>query len=148
MLHGIEPLTPPLYPVRYHLLLADQRPGQMNPLDNNRAKVYHAARRGNMKQPVPAKDNSMVRHHTKTSSVVNRLSRIEGHVAAIKRMVKEDKPCPDVLIQLAAVRSAIQKTAQVVLEDHIGSCLSQMAANGVSDAEWRSLKEALDKYLG
>jgi DNA-binding FrmR family transcriptional regulator len=100
-----------------------------------------------MKQTVQAGDNLAVGHHTKTSSVVNRLSRIEGHVAAIKRMVKEDKPCPDVLIQLAAVRSAVQKTAQVVLEDHIESCLSQMASNGASEAEWRSLKEALDKYL-
>lgn len=42
----------------------------------------------------------------------------------------------------------MQKTAQVVLEDHIESCLSQMATKGASDEEWHSLKEALDKYIG
>ena len=86
-------------------------------------------------------------HHGKTALVINRLSRIEGHVRAIKRMIEEEKPCPDVLIQLAAVRSAVKKTAQVVLEDHIESCLSQAAFKGEANQEWQSLKEALDKYV-
>lgn len=86
-------------------------------------------------------------HHGKTALVINRLSRIEGHIRAIKRMIEEEKPCPDVLIQLAAVRSAVKKTAQVVLEDHIESCLSQAAFKGESNQEWESLKEALDKYV-
>lgn len=85
--------------------------------------------------------------HHKAASVINRLSRIEGHIRAIKRMIKEDKPCPDVLIQLAAVRMAIQKASQTVLEDHIESCLSQAAMKGAKDQEWQSLKEALDKYI-
>ena len=85
--------------------------------------------------------------HGKTNLVINRLSRIEGHVRAIKRMIEEDKPCPDVLIQLAAVRSAVKKTAQVVLEDHIESCLGQAAVKGDVSHEWKSLKEALDKYV-
>jgi DNA-binding FrmR family transcriptional regulator len=86
-------------------------------------------------------------HHGKTHLVINRLSRIEGHVRAIKRMIEEEKPCPDILIQLAAVRSAVKKTAQVVLEDHIESCLGQAAVNGDVSQEWQSLKEALDKYV-
>ena len=85
--------------------------------------------------------------HGKTHLVINRLSRIEGHIRAIKRMIEEEKPCPDVLIQLAAVRSAVKKTAQVVLEDHIESCVSQAAVKGDAGQEWQSLKEALDKYL-
>jgi DNA-binding FrmR family transcriptional regulator len=68
-------------------------------------------------------------------------------VRAIKRMIEEEKPCPDILIQLAAVRSAVKKTAQVVLEDHIESCLGQAAVNGDVSQEWQSLKEALDKYV-
>lgn len=86
-------------------------------------------------------------HHTKTSSVVNRLSRIEGHIRAVKRMLEEGKPYPDVLIQLAAVKSAVQKTAQVVLEDHIESCLSKATVNEMTDQDWNSLKEALDRYI-
>ncbi len=88
-----------------------------------------------------------VGHHTKTKVVVNRLSRVEGHIRAIKRMLEEDKPCPEVLIQLAAVRSAIQKASQIVLEDHIESCLGQAALTGSSEVEWKRLKEALDKYI-
>jgi len=86
--------------------------------------------------------------HQHTNEVVNRLSRIEDHVRAIKRMLKEDRPCPDVLIQLAAVKAAVQKTAQVILEDHIESCLDEAAIKGTSNEEWRKLKEALDKYIG
>ena len=60
-----------------------------------------------------ASDSNVVHasQHKQTTAVINRLSRIEGHVRAIKRMVEEDQDCPDVLIQLAAVKSAIQKTA-------------------------------------
>ena len=94
-----------------------------------------------------AKPHRAGHHHAKTSSVVNRLSRIEGHIRAIKRMLEDGKPCPDVLIQLAAVKSAVQKTAQVVIEDHIESCLSKATADGINDRDWNSLKEALDKYI-
>ena len=90
---------------------------------------------------------NQIHTHKHTHQVVNRLSRIEGHIRAIKRMLKEDKPCPDVLIQLAAVKSAVQKAAHLVLEDHIESCLTEAAIKGTSDEEWRSLKEALDKYI-
>jgi DNA-binding FrmR family transcriptional regulator len=85
--------------------------------------------------------------HAQTSIVANRLSRIEGHVRAIKRMIEEGKPCPDVLIQLAAVKSAVQKTAQVVLEDHVESCLNKATLDGMTVRDWHSLKEALDRYI-
>ncbi len=51
-----------------------------------------------------AKDEPVHEHH---QQVISRLARIEGHVRAIKRMVEEDTPCPDVLMQIAAVRSAL-----------------------------------------
>jgi DNA-binding FrmR family transcriptional regulator len=85
--------------------------------------------------------------HKQSTAVIHRLSRIEGHVRAIKRMVEEETPCPDVLIQLAAIKSAIQRTAQIVLEDHMESCLSQAAKKGETDLEWDSMKEALHKYI-
>jgi DNA-binding FrmR family transcriptional regulator len=97
-----------------------------------------------MAKPLGSNMSHEAHQHKKTELVVNRLSRIEGHVRAIKQMVQVDKPCPDVLIQLAAVKAAIQKTAQVVLEDHIESCLIKA---DIGDPEWASLKEALDKYI-
>ena len=100
-----------------------------------------------MKKSNQQQNASTVHRHAKTSSVINRLSRIEGHIRAIKRMIEEGKPCPDVLIQLAAIKAAVQKTAQTVLEDHIESCLTQAATKGVTGEEWHSLKEALDRYV-
>jgi DNA-binding FrmR family transcriptional regulator len=85
--------------------------------------------------------------HFQTKTVINRLSRVEGHIRAIKRMLEEDRPCPEVLIQLAAVKSAIQKASQIVLEDHIQSCMTEAVDKGTYEAEWQSLKKALDKYI-
>ena len=85
--------------------------------------------------------------HKHTQAVINRLSRIEGHIRAIKTMLKEGRPCPDVLIQLAAVRSAVTKASQIVLEDHMESCLYRAYEASAPDKEWESLKEALGKYV-
>jgi DNA-binding FrmR family transcriptional regulator len=92
-------------------------------------------------------ENRPGHHHGKTQVVINRLSRVEGHIRAIKRMLEEERPCPEVLIQLAAVKAAIHKASQLVLEDHIQSCLTQAVAKGEAHDEWQSLKRALDKYI-
>ena len=57
-------------------------------------------------QNTPTEDASPQPHrHEHHRSVISRLARIEGHVRAIKRMVEEDTPCPDILVQVAAVRA-------------------------------------------
>lgn len=85
--------------------------------------------------------------HKQTKAVTDQLSRTAGHVTSIKRMVEEGRDCPDVLIQLAAVRAAIDRAARIVLEDHIESCLREAASNGMADEEWDRLKVALDKFI-
>ncbi len=85
--------------------------------------------------------------HQRTREIVNRLSRIEGHVRAVKGMVEEGRACPEVLIQLAAVRSAVEQVSRVVLADHVESCLRGAAATGAADEEWVRLKEALDRFI-
>ena len=79
--------------------------------------------------------------------IVNRLSRIEGHVRGIKTMVQQDTPCPDVLLQIAAVRGAIDKVARIVLDEHLTECIARAAKNGNIDAEMEELKAALDRFL-
>lgn len=79
--------------------------------------------------------------------IVNRLSRIEGHVRGIKTMVQQDTPCPDVLLQIAAVRGAIDKVARIVLDEHLTECVARAAKNGNIDAEMEELKAALDRFL-
>jgi DNA-binding FrmR family transcriptional regulator len=85
--------------------------------------------------------------HQHTKQIADQLARTAGHVAAIKGMVEDGRPCTDVLIQLAAVRSAIDRAAKLVLEDHLESCLRGAAANGTADEEWDRLKEALDRFI-
>ena len=56
--------------------------------------------------------------------VMNRLSRAIGHLEAVKRMVERDEECSEVLIQLAAVRSAINNTGKVILKNHLDHCIA------------------------
>ncbi|KZL47987.1 hypothetical protein A2T98_20195 [Nodularia spumigena CENA596] len=79
--------------------------------------------------------------------IVNRLSRIEGHVRGIKTMVQHDSPCPDVLLQIAAVRGALDKVARIVLDEHLTECIARAAQEGNMEVEIQQLKAALDRFL-
>lgn len=87
------------------------------------------------------------RHHRQTGAVINRLSRTEGHFRAIKRMPEEGRPCPDALLQLAAVRSAIDRASSIVLQDHLEFCLRQAAEDGTAERELKELRRALDRFI-
>lgn len=56
---------------------------------------------------------------------VRRLQIIEGHVRAVQRMVDEGEYCIDIIRQINAVQSALGKVSQVVLEDHLGHCVTE-----------------------
>jgi len=79
--------------------------------------------------------------------IINRLSRIEGHVRGIKTMVQEDRPCPDVLIQIAAIRGALDRVARAILDEHLSACVVRAAKDGNIEAELDELKAALDRFL-
>ena len=83
--------------------------------------------------------------HTQTKAVVNRLARAIGHLESVKRMVEEGRDCTDVLIQLAAVRSALNNTAKIILKDHIEHCISG-ADHGDGDS-LQHLNDAIDKFI-
>ncbi len=99
----------------------------------------------------PPEDRAALGHenpHEHHQQVINRLARIEGHVRAIKRMVEEDTPCPDVLMQIAAVRSALNSVGRVILEDHIQSCMVEAVEKDDYKRALRDLKNSLDKFIG
>lgn len=79
--------------------------------------------------------------------IVNRLSRIEGHIRGIKTMVKENRPCPEVLNQVAAVKGAVSSLAKIILEEHLEECLTRAVDKGNLEAEIKELKNALNNFL-
>jgi CsoR family transcriptional regulator, copper-sensing transcriptional repressor len=79
--------------------------------------------------------------------IVNRLSRIEGHVRGIKTMVQQSSPCPDVLLQIAAVRGALDRVARIILDEHLTECIARASKEGNIEAEIEQLKAALDRFL-
>ena len=82
--------------------------------------------------------------HTQTKAVVNRLARAIGHLESVKRMVEEGRDCTEVLVQLAAVRSALNNTAKIILKDHIEHCIAGVESG---DHALEELNEAIDKFI-
>ena len=84
--------------------------------------------------------------HTQTKAVLNRLSRAIGHLESVKRMVEDGRDCTEVLVQLAAVRSALGSTAKVILKDHIEHCIADAAECGDTQA-LDQLESAIERFI-
>ncbi len=89
-------------------------------------------------------------HHVHSTeekrAVVNRLSKAIGHLESVKRMVERDEDCSEVLIQLAAVRSAINNTGKLVLKNHINHCIVEAVEENDKEAI-ELLNQAIDKFI-
>ena len=78
--------------------------------------------------------------------IVNRLSRAIGHLEAVKNMVINDEDCSDVLIQLSAVKSAINNTGKIILKEYINHCVVEAVEH--NDMETlRKLEQAIDTFI-
>lgn len=80
-------------------------------------------------------------------SLRNRLSRIEGQVRGVKKMLEQHQSCDEILIQLAAVRSAVNGAARHLLEGHMETCVIESVRSGEGEEAFASLKGALAQYL-
>jgi DNA-binding FrmR family transcriptional regulator len=76
--------------------------------------------------------------------LVKRLHRIEGQVRGIERMVEDDRYCIDVLTQIAAVNTALESLAFVILDDHVNHCVATALASGDRVEAETKRKELLD----
>ncbi len=85
--------------------------------------------------------------HKQRKQVVNRLARIEGHVRSIKEMANEERDCSEILLQIAAVRKALDSTAKVLLKDHLESCVVDAVNHGNQDKVLEDLNKALENYI-
>ena len=87
-----------------------------------------------------------VHSHEHTQAVTNRLARAIGHLEAVRKMVADGRDCSEVLIQLAAVRSALASTSRIILKDHMEHCI----VDAIEDHDQTALDElnrAIDKLL-
>lgn len=84
--------------------------------------------------------------HTNTKAVLNRLSRAIGHLESVRQMVEDGRDCSEVLVQLAAVRSAINGTARVIMKDHIDHCIVDAVERGDLQAI-QDLEQAIDQFI-
>ena len=85
-------------------------------------------------------------NHTETKAVLNRLSKIIGHMEQIKKMVESGRDCSEVLIQLSAVVAAVKSVSRVILKDHIEHCVTDAVFHG-DDETIEELKKAIDKFI-
>ncbi|TGE37865.1 transcriptional regulator [Desulfosporosinus fructosivorans] len=79
--------------------------------------------------------------------LIRRLKKIEGQVKGIQRMVNEDKYCVDVLIQVAAVRAAINRVGTIVFEHHSRRCMLNAVENSDQEAAIEELIGVLTKFI-
>ena len=84
--------------------------------------------------------------HEQTKAVLNRLSRAIGHMESIKKMVESGRDCSEVLIQLSAVKSAINNTGKIILQDHIEHCIVDAVEHGDREAI-KDLEKAIDRFM-
>ena len=96
-------------------------------------------------------DGTVVTHththsHEHTKAVLNRLSRAIGNLESIKKMVENGRDCSEVLIQLSAVKAAINNTGKVILQDHIQHCRVDAIESG-DRKEIEELNKAIDRFI-
>lgn len=84
--------------------------------------------------------------HKHTKEVSNRLARAIGHLQKVKQMVDSGEDCSEVLIQLAAVKSAINNTGKLILKDHLEHCIVHAVQDG-DEEMLEELNEAIDKFM-
>ena len=75
---------------------------------------------------------------------LKRLSRIEGQVRGLARMVEEDRYCIDILTQIAAVRAALRRVEEEILQDHIAHCVEHAIVSGDADEQRRKIAELME----
>ena len=94
-----------------------------------------------------ANDHQHNHEHKQRKNVINRLSRIEGHIKGVKQMAIEGRDCPDILLQIAAIRKALDNTAKIIFVDHMETCLVDSVHHGNEKEVIEDMKKALDNFI-
>ena len=78
------------------------------------------------------------------SKLADRLSRIEGQVRGVSRMVEEDRYCIDILTQVQAVRAALARVETELLKDHLDHCIEGAIVSGNAEEQRRKASELIE----
>lgn len=84
--------------------------------------------------------------HTQTKAVLNRIARLNGHLTSIMHMIESGRDCSEVLVQLAAVRGAIDNVSKIILKDHMEHCIVDAVREGDKESI-EMLSKAIDKFI-
>lgn len=85
-------------------------------------------------------------YHANTKAVINRMNRAIGHMESVKTMIEDGRDCSEVLVQIAAVRSAINNIGKIILEDHISHCVVDAIETG-DEQVLKDLNDAISKFV-
>ena len=80
------------------------------------------------------------------TSCQKRLSRIEGQVRGLSRMVDEDRYCIDIVTQISAVRAALRRVEEEVLKDHVSHCVEHAIASGDKSDQRQKIAELMESH--
>lgn len=87
-----------------------------------------------------------IRHDEEKTKLINRLSRIEGQVRGVERMVEEDSYCMDILIQIRAIESALHNVGLEITERHMKHCVTDAIQTGEGDEYIEELMRILKQF--
>ena len=75
-----------------------------------------------------------------------RLKKISGQISAIDRMIDEDEPCEDIIVQINAVKSAIHKVGQIIMEGHIQHCVKDGIEHGDAEKTIAEFTKVIEQF--
>ena len=81
------------------------------------------------------------------ANLLRRLRRIEGQIKGIQKMIENEKYCADVLVQIAAVRAALNKVGLIIFEDHTRGCVAEAIHTECGDKKIHELVDVLSKFI-
>lgn len=113
-------------------------------MQNNSNSIHNDS--GNPSTPHTHDTGGHPHHHKNTKAVINRMNRAIGHMEAVKNMIEDGRDCSEVLIQIAAVRSAINNIGKIILEDHISHCVVDAIETG-DEQVLKDLNDAINKFI-
>jgi DNA-binding FrmR family transcriptional regulator len=87
-----------------------------------------------------------MKQHTENKAVMARLRKIEGQIRALIKMIEDERTCEEILIQISSAKSALHKTGQVILEDHLRHCVVDGIREGKEEETMKKLSTAIEQF--